>query len=383
MNRVYLDHNATSPLRPEARDAMLAALALPGNASSIHGEGRAARAVVEDAREKVASLVGCVPRQIVFTSGGTEANAMALSPSWPDGGGPKRLFLSDVEHASVMQSGRFAAHEVEHLAVDREGIVDLIAARRRFELLRQASHDARFLVSLMLANNETGVVQPVTAMAELVHEFGGLLHSDAVQAIGKLPIETLSLGADLVTVSAHKFGGPKGAGALIVARDGLPVAAMLRGGGQERGYRAGTENVAAIAGFGAAAEAALPDWNKVGVLRDRIEAEAVQIAPELTVFSRNAPRLPNTSCFAVPGMQSETVIIGLDLEGVAVSSGAACSSGKVERSHVLDAMGVTPELGGAAIRVSLGSNTGEDDIERFIAAWARVYGRFAERRRAA
>jgi len=372
MNRVYLDHNATSPLRPEARDTLLAALALPGNASSIHGEGRAARALVEDAREKVARVVGCLPRHVVFTSGGTEANAMALSPSWLDGGGSKRLFLSAVEHASVMQSGRFAAHEVEHLEVDQEGIVDLIAARRRFELLRLTSHDTRFLVSLMFANNETGVVQPVAAMAELVHEFGGLLHSDAVQAIGKLPIDTLSLGADLLTVSAHKFGGPKGAGALIVARDGLPVAAMLRGGGQERGYRAGTENVAAIAGFGVAAEAALPDWNKVGALRDRIEAEAARITPELTVFSRNVPRLPNTSCFAVSGMRSETVIISLDLEGVAVSSGAACSSGKVERSHVLDAMGVTPELGGAAIRVSLGWNTGEDDIERFI-----------ERRRAA
>lgn len=381
--RSYLDHNATSPLRPEARDAMLAALALPGNASSVHAEGRAARAVVEDARERVARLAGCAARQVVFTSGGTEANVMALSPAWLGGDGPGRLFVSAVEHASVMRGGGFAAHEIERLPVDGAGLVDLAAARTRIEAWRDAAGGAPFLVSLMLANNETGAVQPIAQMAELVQEFGGLLHCDAVQALGKLPVETLARGADLISLSAHKFGGPKGCGALIVARDGLPVAALLKGGGQERGYRAGTENIAAIAGFGAAAEASLPAWDQIEALRDRLEAQAAEIAPDLTVFSRNAPRLPNTSCFAVAGMQAETLIIGLDLEGVAVSAGSACSSGKVERSHVLDAMGVPPELGAAAIRVSLGWNTTQDDIGAFIAAWTRLYGRFAERRRAA
>lgn len=377
--RTYLDHNATSPLRPEAREAMLAALALPGNASSIHAEGRAARAVIEDAREKVAALAGCTPRQLVFTSGGTEANVLALSPDWLPGGGPKRLFVSAVEHASVLQGGRFAAEAVERLPVDAEGLVDLGAARAAFETLGGAP----FLVSLMQANNETGAIQPVRQMAELVNEFGGLLHSDAVQGLGRLPVEELACGADLMSISAHKLGGPKGAGALIVARDGLPVAAMHKGGGQERGYRAGTENIAAIAGFGAVAAASRPDWNHIEALRDRLEAQAAEIAPELTVFSRNARRLPNTSCFAVAGMQAETLLIGLDLDGVAVSAGSACSSGKVERSHVLDAMGVPPERGAAAIRVSLGWNTTEEDVERFVAAWTRLYGRFAGRRQAA
>ncbi|WP_088348262.1 MULTISPECIES: cysteine desulfurase family protein [Rhodomicrobium] len=381
--RSYLDHNATSPLRPEARDAMLAALALPGNASSVHAEGRAARMMVEDAREKVAALAGCPPRQVVFTGGGTEANVTALSPDWLTGDGPGRLFVSAIEHASVIRGGRFALNEVETLPVDSNGVIDLDAAREAFASWHKISGGAPFLVSLMLANNETGAVQPVAQMAERVHEFGGLLHSDAVQALGKLRVEELAAGADLISVSAHKFGGPKGAGALIVKREGLPVAAMLRGGGQERGYRAGTENIAAIAGFGAAAELSLAGWDQIEALRDRLEAQVAEIASGLTVFSQDAPRLPNTSCLAVAGLAAETLLIGLDLEGIAVSAGSACSSGKVARSHVLDAMGVGPELGAGAIRVSLGWSTTENDIERFIAAWTRLYGKFAERRQAA
>jgi cysteine desulfurase len=383
MMRAYLDHNATSPLRPEAREAMLAALALPGNASSVHAEGRAARGAVEDAREAVARRIGCAPRQVVFTSGGTEANVMALSPAWL---GPERaakLFVSAIEHPSVLRGGQFTAGGIELLPADVRGVIDLDAARRRFEAWRSETDGAPFLVSVMLANNETGAVQPVTALAALAHASGGLVHSDAVQAFGKLEIDAAAIGADLLTISAHKLGGPKGAGALVVLRDGLPVAPLMRGGGQEAGYRAGTENVAAIAGFGAVAASASPDWSRIRALRDRFEAEAAAIAPQLTVFAQGCERLPNTSCLAVPGMSAEIVLIGLDLAGVAVSAGSACSSGKVARSHVLDAMGVAPELGGAAIRVSLGWSTGAEDIERFIAAWRGVYGKFAQRRRAA
>lgn len=382
--RTYLDHNATSPLRPGVRDAILAAMALSGNASSLHGEGRAARAVIDEAREAVACAIGCAPRQIVFTSGGTEANVMALSPSWVEGDGLKRLFISAVEHASVLQGGGFAPEAIETLPVDADGLIDLAAAEQRFAEWHRASQGAPFLVSVMLANNETGAVQPVGRIAALARQFGGLVHSDAVQAFGKVALDAAALGVDLLSLSAHKIGGSKGVGVLAILRDGLPVAAMLRGGGQEFGYRAGTENVAAIAGFGAVAGVSRSiQGDHIRGLRDRLEAEAAGVAPGLTVFAQYAPRLPNTSCFAVPGMSAETVLIGLDLEGVAVSAGAACSSGKVARSHVLDAMGVAPDLAEAAIRVSLGWNTTEDDVARFIAAWKKVYSRFAARRQAA
>jgi cysteine desulfurase len=381
--RAYLDHNATSPMRPQAREAMLAALGLSGNASSLHAEGRAARGIVETAREQIADRLGCAPRQLVFTSGGTEANVMALSPAWLGGGGPRRLFISAVEHASVLQGGRFGADRIDTLGVDAEGVVVLETARRAFAAWHDETGGAPFLASVMLANNETGAIQPVGELAALAHEFGGLFHCDAVQAFGKLPIDAAALGPDLLTISAHKVGGPKGAGALAILREDLPVAALLNGGGQESGYRAGTENIAAIAGFGAIAEAAPPPWDRIALLRDRLEADIAAIAPERRVFSGNAPRLANTSLLAVAGMDAETILMGLDLAGVAVSAGSACSSGKVAPSHVLDAMGVPRELGAAAIRVSLGWNTDDEDVERFIAAWKEVYGRFAERRRAA
>lgn len=376
--RAYLDHNATAPLRPEAMAAMTAALQLAGNASSVHAEGRQARAVIEAAREQVAALVGVETARVVFTSGGTEANVVALSPEWfgdvDNAAGRTRLFVSGVEHPSVLRGGRFALRDVERLPVDTDGVVDLNAARGRF-----AAAGVPFMASVMLANNETGAVQPVAALSELVREFGGLLHTDAVQAAGKIAVD--ARGADLMSISAHKFGGPKGAGALIV-REGLPVVSLLTGGGQERGYRAGTENIAAIAGFGAASEAAardLPLMNRLAALRDALEAAVMQIAPDAVIFAKGAERLPNTACFAVPDMRAETLLIALDLDGVAVSAGSACSSGKVVRSHVLEAMGVPSELGAAAIRVSLGWNTKEADIEYFVA----VYKKFAERRRAA
>jgi cysteine desulfurase len=384
MTRAYLDHNATSPLRPDARRAMLACLDLAGNASSVHEEGRAARDAVEEAREGVAAAIGCAARQVVFTSGGTEANVTALSPAWlGEAGRPVRLFVSAVEHPSVLKGGQFRAEDIAILPVDADGVVDPAAAGLAFAAWHEAHGGAPFLVSVMLANNETGAIQPVAEIASVAKRLNGVVHCDAVQAFGKMRLDAGRLGADLLTISAHKAGGPKGAGALAVLREGLPVAALMRGGGQEAGYRAGTENVAAIAGFGAAAGSMGADFDRLAALRDRLEAEATKIAPRLIVFSRGVPRLPNTSCFAVAGMDAETLLMAFDLGGVAVSSGSACSSGKVARSHVLEAMGAPPELAAAAIRVSLGWSTGEDDIERFLAAWAEIYGRFAARKSAA
>ena len=380
--RAYLDHNASSPLRPEAMEAIITALAGAGNGSSVHREGRQARALIEAAREEVAALAGVTPGQIVFTSGGTEANAMALSPAWL-GGARGKLFVSAVEHPSVLKGGQFAEAEIERLPVDRDGIVEFEDAEERLR-----AWEGPFMVSLMLANNETGTIQPVEALAGVVHALGGVLHCDAVQAAGKLSLEAVARSADLISISAHKFGGPKGAGALVLANGALGFARpLLSGGGQERGYRAGTENVAAIAGFGVAAAVARreqPDYAlRVGALREALETELVRIAPDAVIFSRQAERIANTTCFAVAGMSAETLLMAFDLDGVALSAGSACSSGKVERSHVLAAMGIAPELTGAAVRVSLGWNSETRDAQQFAAAWQRIYSKFQERRRAA
>ena len=349
-------------LRPEAREAVLAALETGGNPSSVHGAGRVARRLVEQAREQVAALVGAMPREVVFTSGGTEANVLALSPALGD-----VLLVSAIEHPSVRAGGRFAA--VEEIPVKADGVVDLDALKRR---LASAS---RPLVSIMLANNETGVVQPVAQAAELVHAAGGLLHVDAVQGPGRIDCDFRALGADLMTLSAHKIGGPQGAGALI-KRDTLDLDAQMKGGGQERGARAGTENVPGIAGFGAAAAAAGRNWRdeaaRTALLRDRLESGLKAIAPQAVIYGEGAARLPNTTLFAVPGVKAETAVIALDLEGVAVSSGAACSSGKVTPSHVLAAMGVTADLTRGAIRLSLGHSSTEAEIEAFLKAWAKL-----------
>jgi cysteine desulfurase len=381
--RAYLDHNASSPLRPEVMEAMIAALAGTGNASSVHHEGRQARALIETAREEVAELAGVSPAQIVFTSGGTEANAMALSAAWLGGSEGARLFVSAVEHPSVLKGGQFASADVEILPVGPDGVLDVETAAERF---RQHG-GAPFMASLMLANNETGVIQPVERFAAIVHEHGGVLHCDAVQAAGKLALDAVMRSADLVTLSAHKFGGPKGAGALVLANGRLGFGRpLLAGGGQERGYRAGTENVAAISGFGVAsviAQRELAEIGRLAELRDRIEHDITRIAPDAVIFAGGAERLPNTLCFAVPGMQAETLLMAFDLAGVALSAGSACSSGKIERSHVLTAMGVAPEFASGAVRVSLGWNSAERDADQFHAAWKRIYSKFQERRRAA
>jgi cysteine desulfurase len=358
----YLDHNAGAPLLPAARMAMLAALETGGNASSVHRFGRLARRMVEDAREQVAALAGAVPEAIVLTAGGTEANDLALA-GFAEGRNV-RVLVSAIEHASV---GR-AVDGAEVIPVTRDGLVDLGALEHLL-----ARNDGRpTLVSVMLANNETGAIQPIADVATLARRAGARVHCDAIQAAGRLPIDMAALGVDALSLSAHKLGGPQGAGALILA-DGFEVSPRVRGGGQERGRRAGTENVAAIAGFGAAAAAALAeglaDQPRQAALRDRLEARALAALPGSEIVARDAPRLANTSCLALPGAKAETLVIALDLSGVAVSAGAACSSGKVGRSHVLAAMGLSDAIVGSAIRVSLGRSTTEAEIDRFVEGW--------------
>jgi len=368
--RTYFDWNATAPLRAPAHTAMAAALELTGNASSVHAEGRAARRLVEEARERVAALVGAEAKGVTFTSGATEANMLALTPALEIGGRKAlrdKLFLSSIEHPSVRSGGRFAAGAVEELPVTGDGIVDLHALRRAL------ARAERPLVSVMLANNETGVIQPIAVIAEIVHAANGVLHVDAVQGPGRIACSIGKLNADLLSISSHKLGGPQGAGALIRRGDIHIGEPLIKGGGQERYQRAGTENVAAIAGFGAAAGVAtLADAARMAGLRDKLEAGIKAAAPQAVFFGQGASRLPNTTLFAVPGIKAETAIIAFDLNGIAVSSGSACSSGKVQASHVLSAMGADPALARGAVRVSLGWSTTEADVERLLTAWNKV-----------
>ncbi|MDH2342999.1 cysteine desulfurase family protein [Bradyrhizobium sp. SSUT77] len=370
-SRVYLDWNATTPLRAEARSAMLAAYELIGNPSSVHAEGREARRLVEEARARLATAVGALPRNIVFTSAGTEANALALSPGLrgPSGGPVERLLVSAVEHASVLTGGRFPADRIGQIRVTRSGVIDLD------HLKALLSDGPPALVSVMAANNETGALQPVAEAAGIVHGAGGLLHVDAIQALGKIPFDIKTMGADLATFSAHKIGGPKGVGALAVAEGVAGLAPVLRGGGQELNRRAGTENVAGIAGFGAAVRIALQalpeDAERMATLRDHLENGIRRIAGAM-VFSDDVKRLPNTFLFTAPGLKAETAVIGFDLEGIAVSSGSACSSGKVQPSHVLSAMGYDATVAQGGVRLSLGWSTGPDDINRALEAWRKL-----------
>ena len=372
-DRIYLDWNATAPLRREAREAMAAAWDLDGNPSSVHAEGRHARRLVEEARAGLARAVGALPRNVVFTSGGTEANALALTLGLRrDSGLPvERLLVSAIEHASVLAGGRFPAQAIGTIGVTGSGLLDL----DRLRALLQSGPPA--LVSVMLANNETGAVQPVAEAAEIVHAAGGLLHVDAIQAFGKISFNINDLNADLITVSGHKIGGPKGVGAVVLAEGVRGLEPLLRGGGQELGRRAGTENVAGIAGFGAAVKAAMDSLQNDAIrfenLRNRLETGLRQTRGAI-VFSGDVPRLPNTTLFMVPEMRAETAVIGFDLEGIAVSSGSACSSGKVQPSHVLKAMGFGPEAAQGAVRLSLGWSTSSADIDRCLEAWRKLAG---------
>jgi cysteine desulfurase len=358
----YLDHNATSPLRPAAFDAMVAALRAGGNPSSVHRAGRAARSLVDGARRQVAALVGALPAEVVFTSGGTEANNMAI-----DGSGRRRVLASAVEHDSVLK----AAPNAEIIPVNGDGVVDLGALERLLALPGEPA-----LVSVMFANNETGVLQPIADVVRLARPSGALVHCDAVQAAGKVQVDLHGLGVDYLSLSAHKLGGPTGVGALAI-RSGAPFAPDRRGGGQESSRRAGTENVAGIAGFGAAADAAREGLRVEG-LRDRLERSLQAIAPDARVFGAGAPRLGNTSCISMPGVKAETQVMALDLAGICVSAGAACSSGKVHRSAVLAAMGIEDAVAETAIRISCGWNTDFDDIERLIGAWQDLYIRVVQ-----
>lgn len=375
--RAYLDWNASAPLLPAAREAFLRALDVPANPSSVHGEGRAARRMVEAARESVASLLGAAAEAVMFTSGATEAASTLLTPDWTRGREPfrfARLYVCAADHPCTLSGGRFAPGEVTVLPVDADGMLrpeDLSEA-----LAVHDGADGPPLVAVHAANNETGVIQPWAEIGALVHAAGGLLVLDAVQAAGRLPLEGMLEHADFAILSSHKIGGPKGAGA-FVGRDGAPMPRpLVTGGGQERGFRAGTENVAALAGFGAAADAVrerLGAVEAVAALRNRFEAAVLRLAPDAVIHGPASRRLANTTFFSIPGLKAETAQMGFDLAGVALSAGSACSSGKVGRSHVLKAMGI--EAGEGALRVSIGPETSERELGLFERALERLVRR--------
>jgi cysteine desulfurase len=364
--RTYLDYNASAPLRAEARAAMIAAMDGLGNPSSVHAQGRAVRAIIERAREEVARLVNAKPSEVVFTSGATEANNWVMAGGWDE------ICVSTIEHDSVLAPARASGVRLAVLPVSITGVADVEAAKAI--LARAGERSKRVLASLMLANNETGVIEPVAEVAAWARELGAAMHVDAVQGPGRINVDFAALGADAMVLSAHKLGGPTGVGALIM-RDGMALQPLIKGGGQERRRRGGTENVAGIAGFGAAAAAVLRETeaaSRMGRLTAMLEDGVLCITPEAVIIGRASPRVANTSCIALPGKPAETLVIKLDLEGIAVSAGAACFSGKVGVSHVLEAMGLSPEICRAAVRVSLGPQTSESDIAAFLAAWKKV-----------
>jgi cysteine desulfurase len=382
----YLDHNATSTLRPEARVAMARACEIHGNPSSVHRSGRAARALVEDARDQVAQLVNANPANVTFTSGGTEANALAVwgavYGSAESGTPVEQLYPSAIEHDSILGtmmaiSASVAGVRTTEFPATSDGVVDLDTLH---DLLREGS--GRTLVAVMAVNNETGVVQPIAEVSKLVRKYGGLLLVDAVQICGKIATDFAALDADYLTVSAHKLGGPQGVGALVVKED-APFAAQMHGGGQERSRRAGTENVVGIAGFGGAAKAVDDDdVSRLEVLRNVFESGLRNCFPAAIVFGQNSQRTANTSNFALPGIAAETALIALDLDGVMVSSGAACSSGKVKPSHVLKAMGVPNDLARSALRISLGWDSSEFDVDATLASLEKLGTRISARKAA-
>jgi cysteine desulfurase len=382
--RAYLDYNASAPLLEEARSAMIAALGA-ANPSSVHAEGRAARRLVEDARRDVAALVNARPAHVVFTSGATEAASTLLTPDWQMGRGTvrmSRLYVSEADHPCVLNGGRFPAERVTRIGVDANGIADLAALANALAAHDKA--DGLPLVAIHAANNETGVIQPVDRIAGIVKAAGGILVIDAVQAAGRIPIDMPAPYADYLILSSHKIGGPKGIGAIIAAADLMMPKPLINGGGQEKGHRGGTENPAAIAGFGAAARqvlAGLRDIDAVARRRDEVEAIVKSAAPDAEIFGIGAPRLANTTFFAIPGVKAETAQIAFDLAGVALSAGSACSSGKVGPSHVLKAMGYGDSLG--ALRVSIGHATSAGDIELFRAALVGMAARRAGKDKAA
>lgn len=386
MARIYLDHNATTPLSEPVKAAIAQALEVYGNPSSVHQDGRAARKIVEDAREAVAHCVGSRPADVVFTGSATEANTMIVR-AFADAG--HSVFVSSIEHASVIDV--LDASNVTIIPVSQEGIVEATALEallsERFAPVDDTGGAEPFLVSVMLANNETGAIQPIHEIARVVHAYGGLIHCDAVQAIGKLPVNMSDLGIDFLSLSAHKFGGPKGVGALIATAASLKwLKPLFLGGGQERRYRAGTENLLGIAGLGEAARHAtqrMKDMQRLGHLRDGLDDAVIAIDPQTVIFAKDQARLANTTCFSVTGLSSEKAVIQCDLKSVSIGSGSACSSGKVAPSHVLKAMGASDDLTASSVRVSLGVENTEAEISEFIEVWRSIVTAFHDRRKRA
>lgn len=376
--RIYMDWNATAPLLIEAREASISALDLVGNASSVHAEGRRMRMMIENARRSVASLCGASAASVIFTSGATEAANLVLTPDFRMGKTPLkigRLYVSAIEHPAFREGGRFGKDQVEEIAVTPAGTIDLDALKAALSAHDRAS--GLPMVAVMFANNETGIVQPVEAVAALMKEAGGIFVVDAVQAAGRVPLSIEEIGADFMVISSHKIGGPKGAGALVARGEILMPSALIRGGGQEKGHRSGTENPVAIAGFGAAADVAARDIDgrmaRISAGRNRLEAAMLAVAPDLLIHGKDGPRIGNTSFFTLPGLKAETGQIAFDLEGVALSAGSACSSGKVGQSYVLTAMG--HDAGQGALRISIGPGTTDSEIDRCAEAFAKISGR--------
>ncbi len=368
--RAYMDHNATAPVRPQVAAAVARALTFTGNPSSVHGEGRRAHMLIEEARVDVAALVGAKPTEVIFTSGGTEAANLAIH-SAKAALGVERLIVSAIEHDCVRASAAASGLPVDILPVDSDGVADLGA------LEALLAKPGKALVALMLANNETGVIQRVGEATLLAHAVGALVLCDTIQAVGRVSVNLEALEADMLLLSAHKIGGPLGVGALVI-REGLAFEPLIRGGGQEKRRRAGTENIPGIAGFGIAARQAvaqIPAAQAIATLRDDMENALRAVAPDVQFFGANAPRLANTSLFAASGLDAETLVMALDLDGIAVSAGSACSSGKVARSHVLSAMGVADALASAAIRISLGAENTKADIDQLVFSWSRAWKR--------
>ncbi|MEM9495560.1 MAG: cysteine desulfurase family protein [Pseudomonadota bacterium] len=377
MTRHYLDHNATAPVRPEVIDAVARAMAQDGNSLSVHEEGRATHKLVEDAREAVRSLVNAPVNGVIFTSGGTESIHYALNGVLAPHD-VRRIFISAAEHSAVADNAAATGVPVEVLPLTQSGVVDLEALKARLAE-HDAAQDGGFLLCLMYANNETGVIQPVADAAEIVHEAGGLLFCDAAQAVGKVPVNFVMSGADLMGFTGHKFGGPIGVGALIVSPN-LPLDPVMRGGGHEQNRRAGTHNAPAIAGLGVActmARQSLARADEIAGLRDRIEQAVLESGAR--VWGGDTNRLPGTLCLSADGFPGATQIMTMDLAGIAISSGSACSSGKTKPSHVLKAMGASDEEAKNAIRVSLGWNSTEGDADAFIREWPAAFSRIKEK----
>ncbi|WP_080816767.1 cysteine desulfurase family protein [Agrobacterium deltaense] len=378
LTRTYMDWNATAPLLPAVRDVLVSALDLAGNPSSVHREGRAARAAVEGARREVAALVSGQAAHVTFTSGATEAANLVLTPDFKMGRAPVRyghLYVSAIEHPAFREGGRFSKADVTEIPVTSAGVIDLAALEALL-----SSHDASVglpMVACMMVNNETGILQPVAEAARLVHAAGGLMVVDAVQAAGRVLLDINALEADFLVISSHKLGGPKGAGALVSRGEVMMPKPLIHGGGQEKGHRSGTENTLSVIGFGAAAAVAAKNLEieaaRLAALRARLEDGMRVSAPDVIIHGEDVARVGNTTFFTLPGLKAETGQIAFDIEGIALSAGSACSSGKVGESHVLTAMGRDPKLG--ALRISLGHATDEADIERTLAAFAKIAGR--------